>query len=98
MPLRRDVYNVWILRMNHDSPDVPGRLQTHFFPAFPAVERLVRPIAPGGALPVVRLPPFGPHHGRVGRCNGDVANRRYALLVEYRLPRRAIVRRLPYAT
>ena len=84
--------------MNHDSPDVTRRLQPHLLPGLPAVERLVRSISPGGALPVVRLSRSDPQHRRIRRRNRDVANRRHALLIEHRLPRRAIVRCFPHAS
>src|SRR5260370_17304989 len=92
------VHDIRILRMNHDSPDVPRRLQPHFFPSLAAIERLVSAVAPGGALTVVRLARPDPHHCGVRRCDGDVADGRDTLLVEYRFPGRAVVRRFPYAT
>src|SRR5882762_6506780 len=97
MSQRCHIHHIRVLRMNHDSPDVARRLQPHLLPGLPAVERLVRTIAPGGALPVVRLASSDPHHGGVRRRNRDVANRRHALFIEYRLPRRAVVRCFPHA-
>src|SRR5437016_12650528 len=84
--------------MDHDSPDVARGFEPHSLPGLPAVERLVRSIAPGGTLPVVRFARSDPHDGRVRRGNRDVANRRDPLLVEYRLPCRAVVRGFPYAS
>src|SRR6266550_1151108 len=93
----RHIGRIVILRMNHDSPDVARGLQPHLLPGLPAVERLVRSIAPGGALPVVRLSCPDPHHRGVRRRNRNVANRRHALFIEYRLPRGAVVSRFPHA-
>ncbi len=84
--------------MNYDAPDVPGRLQPHPLPGLSAIERLVRSIAPGGALPVVRFARSDPDDRRVGRRNRDVADRRYAFLIEDRLPGCAIVGCFPNAT
>src|SRR5882724_673039 len=84
--------------MNNDPANMSRRLQPpHFLPGLSAVEGFVRSIAPGGALAVVRLTRADPHHGRVRRSNRDVTYCRYAFLVEYRFPRRAVVGGFPNA-
>src|SRR6266478_3816396 len=94
---RRHVHHIRILWMNHDSSDVPRGLQPHFFPGLAAIDRFVRSVAPGGALPVVWLAGTDPNHGRVRGGDGDVADGRDTLLIKYWFPSRAVVRCLPYA-
>src|SRR5260370_7365335 len=80
------VHHIRILRMNHDAPDVPRGLQPHLLPGLSAVERLVCSIAPGGALPVVRLAGTDPNHGRGRTPDGDAPTGQYTLFINYRFP------------
>src|SRR5260370_12639440 len=94
---RRHVHHIRILWMNHDSSDVPRGLQPHFFPGLAAIDRFVRSVAPGGALPVVWLAGTDPNHGRVRGGDGDVADGRDTLLIKYWFPGRSVVRSFPHA-
>ncbi len=83
--------------MNHDASDVMRRRQPHALPGLAAVKRFVSAVSPGRALAIVRLTGSDPHNRGIRRRDGDVPDRGHRLFVEYRLPRRAVVRSLPHA-
>src|SRR5580692_4675532 len=84
--------------MNHHAPDVIRRSQAHLLPRLPSIQRLINPISPRRALPIVRLSRPDPHNGRIGRSDRNVTNSRHILFVKHRLPRRPVIRRLPHPT
>src|SRR5207253_2661611 len=94
MPERRHVSHIRIPRVDHDSVDVHRIRETAVRPGFARVGGLVDAVAPGRALPVVRL--AGAHVDDVGIRwrNGDIADRAGRLIVEDGLPGRAAVGRL----
>src|SRR5258707_8728381 len=80
MSERRNVNDVRISGMYDNSPDVARRFEPdHLLPGLPGVERFVRAIAPGGALPVVGLARPDPDNGGVRGCDCGVANGREGL-------------------
>ena len=85
---RGDVDDVGILRVDDDPADVLRLAQPHVLPGLAAVGRLVDAVAPRRALAVVRFAGADPHDVRIGRVDGDVANRHRRLRVEDVLPGR----------
>ena len=71
--------------------------QAHVRPGLAAVGRLVDAVADRDAVARPRLAGADPDRLRVGRIDGDGADRLHRLLVEHRLERGAAVDRLPHA-
>ncbi len=83
---RRDVNDVGILRVNHDTPDMVGIGEPHVLPGVTGVERAIDAVAPGGALPVVGFTRAGPNDAGVGGGDGDRADGGDCFVVEDGLP------------
>ena len=97
MALRRDVNDIWILRVDDDSSDVLGLLQAHVLPSLACIDGLVNAVAPRGALAVIGLAASDPNNRRIGRRDGDVANGGDPFFVEDRFPGGAVVGGFPNA-
>src|SRR5262249_8964718 len=76
---------------------VLGVAESDVLPGPASVERAVDSVAPGRALPIVRLAGSHPHHVRIGWSYRYIADRSRAGVVEHRFPRRSIVGGFPYA-
>ena len=93
-PERRDVDHVRAARVHHHAADVVRLREAHVLPGLAAVERLVDAVAPGGRLAVVGLAGPRVEDLRVRGCDREVADRGHELVVEDRLERGPVVRRL----
>ena len=84
--------------MNDNSANVLGLLETHVAPGLSGVLGLVDSVAPRRAALIVVLSRSHPQDVGTARRHCDVTDRRRALMIEDRLPRRTTIRRLPDAT
>jgi hypothetical protein len=93
--LGRHPDHVGVLGVDDDPRDVLGVLQAHVLPVGPAVPASVDPVSPADVASAHVLAGADPDHVRVGRIDGDAADRVNALLVEEGSPGGARVHRLP---
>src|SRR6476661_11260741 len=83
--------------MDEDADDALGRRKPDIGPGLAAVDRLVDAVADGDGITGPAFAGSDPINLRVGRIEGDGADRLDRLLVEQRLERRSAVFRLPHA-
>ncbi len=96
MPLRGDVHDVRVRRIDDDATDGARILEPHVRPGLAAVGALVDAVAPARALARVRLAGAHPHReGRRGRDGHGADGHHRVHVVEDGRPRRAVVGALP---
>ena len=83
MPGRRDVHDVGALRIDDDARDRLRLAETHVREGLAAVRGLVDAVAERRRLSIVRLTRADPHDVGIRLINGDVADRRRAVLLEH---------------
>ena len=91
----RHVDRVGIRRVHHNAGNRMGIFQAEMVPRLAAISRAPDAVADGRTLPVVGLPGADIDDVRIGRCDGDGADRLVGHVVELRLPVIARVGRLP---
>ena len=94
---RGDVYQVRVVGMQRDAPDMAAVAQPHVGPGFAAVGALVHPVTPRRTLPVRALPGPDPDDRRVALVKRNRADRVGALVLEDGRQRDAVVARLEHA-
>jgi hypothetical protein len=97
VPRGGDVHDVGIRRMHEDARDRLRVRQPHVLPRAARVGRFVDPDARHRRAEDVRLAGADPHDVGIARRHREVADARRRHLIEHRLPRRAVVIRLPHA-
>ena len=80
----RDVDDLMVVGVDHDSRHLPSVAESHVLPTRAAVGRFVDPVAPGAALPVVVFAGADPNQIRIVGWNRDVADRRCRRRIEDR--------------
>ncbi len=93
----RDVHRLRTFRIDHDARDRLRLLQPDVRKRLSTVRRLINAVAKRRGLPIVGLAGADVDDVRVGRVDGDVADRRGAVMLEHRLEGGAVVLRLEHA-
>ena len=94
VPQRAGNDDVGIFRIDHDSADASGLLETRASPCLASVGRLVDPVSNRDVAADECLAGARPNDVRIGGRDGQRANRRDILVVEDRVPVRTVVGRL----
>src|SRR5262249_46867483 len=84
-------HDVGISRIDHDPPDPTRVVEARVLPGPPGVGRLVDTVADRDVAADERLASAGPDDVGIGRRDGERADRGDRLVVEDRLPVRAVV-------
>src|SRR5215475_5213316 len=96
-PLRGDVDDLAVARVNHDAADMFGLFEADLAEAAAAVLGFVNPVAVADAALAVAFARPDPDHGRVFRIERDRADRIRPVIVEDRSPGGSRVDGLPHA-
>ena len=94
-PLRRNVDDIGVARIDDDLRDVLGLFQPDVLPALPAVDRFVNPVPHRHRALAVVLPRPNPDHERVMRIDRHAADGERLLIIEQRREADPRIRRLP---